>query len=211
MKYKRFIDVAGGWDVFQELLGVAKGIADKHGVSLSNVASRWVLEHDCVAATIIGARITEAEHRASNLNVFSFALDDDDKAALEGCLCQDDAGCRGIVAMSIASRLSSLRLVICPITSMKSRRFIPQTPDAALPDRARVFTGSVWEPIAGYCRAVRVEIVFSSRARPQPTAPIMPLHRTMPGCRRPIFLTRSSRRSVPMVPDRSMWSGPVFI
>ncbi|MCT4368936.1 RidA family protein [Yangia mangrovi] len=28
--------------------------------------------------------------------------------------------------------------------------------DATLPDRARVFTGSKWEPIAGYCRAVKV-------------------------------------------------------
>ena len=155
MKYKRFIDVAGGWDVFQELLGVAKGIADKHGVSLSNVASRWVLEHDCVAATIIGARITEAEHRASNLNVFSFALDADDKAALEAVFakmtpvpgdCGDEY--RKPPFLTASGDLSHHLNEIPPVH--------PATPDAALPDRARVFTGSVWEPIAGYCRAVRV-------------------------------------------------------
>ena len=31
-------------------------IAAKHGVSISNVATRWVLEHEAVAAAIIGAR-----------------------------------------------------------------------------------------------------------------------------------------------------------
>ena len=91
MKYKRFIDTAGGWDAFQTLLSTAHTIAEKHGVSLSNVASRWVLEHPAVGATIIGARITEAEHRASNLNVFKFALDAEDHAALDAAFAQMSA------------------------------------------------------------------------------------------------------------------------
>ncbi|OJF95564.1 aldo/keto reductase, partial [Pararhizobium antarcticum] len=81
-KYKRFIDTAGGWEAFQGILRAAAGIAAKHGVSISNVASRWVLEHEAVAAMIIGARIGENEHRGDNLNVFSFALDEEDHAAL---------------------------------------------------------------------------------------------------------------------------------
>ncbi len=39
---------------YQAVLRAASDIAKKHGVSLSNVASRWVLEHEAVAATIIG-------------------------------------------------------------------------------------------------------------------------------------------------------------
>ncbi len=82
-KYKRFIDTAGGWEPYQTILRAASDIARKHGVSLSNVASRWVLEHEAVAATIIGARLGESEHRDDNLNVFRFALDAEDHALLD--------------------------------------------------------------------------------------------------------------------------------
>ncbi|HEY1945079.1 MAG TPA: aldo/keto reductase, partial [Roseiarcus sp.] len=81
-KYKRFIDVAGGWPALQATLAAAAKIARKYGVSIANVATRWALDHDAVAACIIGARVTEREHRADNLKVFDFALDDQDRAAL---------------------------------------------------------------------------------------------------------------------------------
>src|SRR5262245_39670608 len=49
MKYKRFVDQIGGWDMLQRLLRTLSEIARKHGVSISNVASRWVLEQKAVA------------------------------------------------------------------------------------------------------------------------------------------------------------------
>ena len=59
-------------------------IARKHGVSISNVATRWVLDHGSVAAAIIGgAGIGESEHRADNLRAFGFALDAEDRARLD--------------------------------------------------------------------------------------------------------------------------------
>jgi aryl-alcohol dehydrogenase-like predicted oxidoreductase len=66
MKYKRFIDAAGGWDGFQAILKAASSIAQKHGVSLANVATRWVLEQPAVAGVIVGARLGESEHMADN-------------------------------------------------------------------------------------------------------------------------------------------------
>lgn len=65
------------------LLAAAHEIARKHAVSISNVTTRWVLPHECVAAAIIGAMLGENEHRADNLKTFSFALDDEDHARLE--------------------------------------------------------------------------------------------------------------------------------
>ena len=50
MKYRRFIDVVGGWDALQGALRAAQQVAQKHGVSLANVATRWVLELPAVAA-----------------------------------------------------------------------------------------------------------------------------------------------------------------
>ena len=91
-KYKRFIDVAGGWaGVPGHPCAPPPRSRRKHGVSISNVATRWVLEHEAVAAAIIGARIGESEHRADNLKLFGFALDDDDQAASRGSLRRDDA------------------------------------------------------------------------------------------------------------------------
>ena len=43
-KYASVISQAGGWDWFQRLLGALHGVAQKHGTSIANVASRWVLD-----------------------------------------------------------------------------------------------------------------------------------------------------------------------
>ncbi len=83
MKYARFIAAAGGWPAFQAVLRAAAEVARKHGVSLANVATRWVLEQRRVGGAIIGARLGEAMHASDNRRLFSFALDADDRALLE--------------------------------------------------------------------------------------------------------------------------------
>ncbi|QIB65553.1 aldo/keto reductase [Kineobactrum salinum] len=83
-KYYRIIQDMGGWELFQELLSVLKSIADKHRVSIANVASRYMLDQDQVATINIGAR--DASHLEDNLRVFGFALDADDMAKLQTVL-----------------------------------------------------------------------------------------------------------------------------
>lgn len=77
-KYKNMVDTWGGWSLFQELLSTLKKIADKHQVSIPNVAVRYILDKPAVGGVIVGARLSISEHIADNAKVFSFALDGDD-------------------------------------------------------------------------------------------------------------------------------------
>jgi aryl-alcohol dehydrogenase-like predicted oxidoreductase len=84
VKYKLIIDDFGGWPLFQSLLATLRDIGRKHRVSLTAVATRWVLDRPAVAGAIVGARY--AEHLPDNLAVFRFALDAQDRAAIDGVL-----------------------------------------------------------------------------------------------------------------------------
>jgi len=75
MKYKRFINEAGGWDVFQSLLAAVSRVANRKGVSMANVAARYVLEQQAVCGVIIGARLSKSEHITDTLRLFEFSLD----------------------------------------------------------------------------------------------------------------------------------------
>lgn len=75
----------GDWELFQELLRTLSGIASKHGVRISNVAVRWVLDFAYVGAVIIGARMGIAEHK-ENLASLGWSLDSEDRGAIEAIL-----------------------------------------------------------------------------------------------------------------------------
>jgi aryl-alcohol dehydrogenase-like predicted oxidoreductase len=77
-KYKNMVDAWGGWQLFQQLLSTLKEIADKHGVSIANVAARYILDQPAVGGVIVGARLGISEHIADNAKIFSFTLDTED-------------------------------------------------------------------------------------------------------------------------------------
>jgi aryl-alcohol dehydrogenase-like predicted oxidoreductase len=86
VKYRLIIDEVGPWDLFQTLLETLQAIGDRHGVALSTVATRWVLDQPQVAAAIVGARY--ARHLPKTLEVFDLALDDADRARIDAVLAQ---------------------------------------------------------------------------------------------------------------------------
>ena len=94
-KYKQMIDAWGGWDLFQQLLQVLKGIAAKHDASIANVAMRYVLDRPAVAGVIVGARLGLSDNRADNARVFDFTLDGDDLERIHAVT----AGARDLVAI----------------------------------------------------------------------------------------------------------------
>ncbi len=88
VKYRLIIDEFGPWDLFQALLRTLQSIGDKHGVTLSTVATRWVLDQPQVAAAIVGARY--ARHLPKTLEAFNVTLDDDDRQRIEAILAQSN-------------------------------------------------------------------------------------------------------------------------
>ena len=154
-KYRRFIDQIGGWDVFQAILRAAASVAEKHRVSIANIATRWVLDQPAVAAVIVGARLGESEHRADNLRAFDISLDDDDRRLLAAALararripgdCGDEY--RRPPYLTASGDLSHHLENVPP--------FYQAVPSPGRPARLRVDSGSVWEAACGYSRAVRV-------------------------------------------------------
>lgn len=152
MKYKRFIDVAGGWEKFQALLAVLDAVARKHAVTISTVSSRYMLDRPAVAGIILGARLGHGDHVTENLATFELQLDQEDREAIArgaGALQPIPGGCgdeyRKPPFLTASGNLSDHLDTMPPVFS----------PVADAADRLRVFSGTVWEDMAGYCRAVR--------------------------------------------------------
>ena len=76
VKYLQVIEDSLGWDGYQKLLLLLKEIADKHNVDVSQVATRFILQQEAVAAAVIGVR--NSRHVDDNEKIFSFSLDEED-------------------------------------------------------------------------------------------------------------------------------------
>jgi aryl-alcohol dehydrogenase-like predicted oxidoreductase len=85
-KYKQMIDAWGGWELFQELLRALKGVADKHGASIANVAVRAILDRPAVGGVIVGVRLGVSDHLEDNRRVFDLQIDAEDRERIDAVL-----------------------------------------------------------------------------------------------------------------------------
>jgi len=152
MKYGRFMRVAGGWDALQRVLAATQQVADRHGVSIANIATRCILDHPGVAGVIVGARLGERAHIEDTVRLFSFTLSDTDRAKIHAALetlrpipgdCGDEY--RKPPFLTASGDLSHhLQTMPAPYESK-----------IGADGRTRCLTGTVWETAAGFARAVR--------------------------------------------------------
>ena len=152
MKYKRFIDAAGGWEPYQNVLKIVKQIANKYGVSIANIASRYVFENPNVAAVIVGARLGERNHIVDNKKILQIDLGPEDISTLKEALknlqpipgnCGDEY--RKPPFLTASGDLSH------------HLENIPKPFEITITNETRqqIFSGTEWESYAGYCRAVK--------------------------------------------------------
>jgi aryl-alcohol dehydrogenase-like predicted oxidoreductase/enamine deaminase RidA (YjgF/YER057c/UK114 family) len=152
MKYKRYIDTAGGWAPFQNLLRTLKNVAQRQGLSIANVASRFILEQAAVGAVIIGARLGQSEHIDNNRQLLDIALDADSRAAIDSALgemtpipgdCGDEY--RKPPFLTASGDLSH------HIDALPA----PYPTKTGGDGQTLALSGTIWEDLAGFCRAVR--------------------------------------------------------
>lgn len=152
MKYKRYIDIVGGWDAYQNLLKTIRNIADKHNATIANIATNYVLRNEAVAAVIIGARLGVSEHIDRNKKLLAINLSEEeiemimeaqnDLSDLPGD-CGDEY--RKEPFLTATGDLSH------HVTGFPKVYEVNQISEY----KSQVFSGVSWEDLAGYCRAFR--------------------------------------------------------
>jgi aryl-alcohol dehydrogenase-like predicted oxidoreductase/enamine deaminase RidA (YjgF/YER057c/UK114 family) len=152
MKYKRFIDVAGGWEKFQNVLKVLDQVAEEVGSSIATLASKYQLDQKAVGAVIVGARLGENAHYKETATLFEFKLSDSQRNRITSVLdqlapipgdCGDEYRKPPYLTASgdLSHHFQDFPVAYPPITEGV---------------KVRAESGTNWEAIAGYSRAVRV-------------------------------------------------------
>lgn len=152
MKYKRFIDVAGGWEKFQNVLKVLDEVAEEVGSSIATLASKYQLDQKAVGAVIVGARLGENAHYKETATLFDFKLSGGQRNRIKGVLdqltpipgdCGDEYRKPPYLTASgdLSHHFEDFPVAYLPITEGV---------------KVRAESGTSWEAIAGYSRAVRV-------------------------------------------------------
>ena len=153
MKYKRFIEVSGGWRVFQRVLCRLHEVALKYDVSVANVAGRYILEDPAVAGIIIGLRIGNREHIVENSKIFSFELSEEDRC--------DIAEASNVLKVIPGDCGNEYRVPPFLTASGDLSHHFEDTPTPYIKKqlstkRTVVSSGTSWEDVGGYSRAIRI-------------------------------------------------------
>jgi len=129
-KYYRIIQDMGGWDLFQALLQVLQKVANKHQVSIANIACRYMLDQDQVGTINIGAR--DANHLKDNLRVFSIKLDGEDVANINQVLARKTGPLGDVYEVDREENRDALEEVKTEYFDVESGQLVKKTRDPVI-------------------------------------------------------------------------------
>lgn len=152
MKYGRFIKQAGGWNALQVVLEAVHDVATRMGLSMANIASRYILDQPAVAGVIIGVRPGLTNHLSDNLQLFSCELDASDRDLLNEALAElrpipGDCGDE--------YRRPPFLTASGDLSHHLEKMPVPYTPMMHESGRMQALSGTIWEDLAGFSRAIR--------------------------------------------------------
>lgn len=158
MKYYRFIEAAGGWEKLKTVLQQLRITMDQSpefkNQNLALLAARFALHNPAVGAIIVGARLGSSSHLKENQHWLEESLSEDHYQTI----------------LKLAEQLNPIPgdcgdeyrmppyLTASGDLSHHLQNFPP--PYEVLTDEKgiqRVYSGTPWEPIAGYCRAIKTK------------------------------------------------------
>ncbi|MFM8912823.1 MAG: aldo/keto reductase [Flammeovirgaceae bacterium] len=152
MKYKRFIDVAGGWAEFQSALLALKHLAEKKQTSVATLASHAILEQAACGAVIVGTRLEKTDALQQTKDVRTLSISEAEKEEIVEAIsnlkkvpgdCGDEY--RKPPFLTASGDLSH---------HVKSfPKPFPTKTDAH--HREHALSGTMWEDLAGFSRAVK--------------------------------------------------------
>lgn len=151
-KYKRYIDAAGGWGKFQHLLATVKQVANKHDVSIANIASKYMLAQPVVAGVIVGARLGKSAHVQDTLKMFDYELDQADLDLIQSAQANLD-----MIPGDCGDEYRKPPFLTATGDLSDHLDSIPKPfePIAKLGGGTKVMSGTIWEEDCGYSRATR--------------------------------------------------------
>ena len=151
MKYKRYIDYIGGWSLYQDVLKQLTVIAKGLNCSVANLATGYILNQPGVESVIIGTRLTSNKYIDENLKIQNLKFPQETLNQIANVLslfktlpgnCGDEY--RKPPYLTAAGDLSD-HLEKLP------KPYLVETRDNNI---KIVKTGTPWESIASYSRAV---------------------------------------------------------
>ena len=152
MKYKRFIDTAGGWDKFQHVLEEVNKVALETNHSISTIASKYQLTRKAVGSVIIGARLGENAHIADAVSLFDFELTKPQIKTITAALDVLDP-----IPGDCGDEYRKPPYLTASGDTSHHYEELPAVYEVTTKgDRSYIDSGTTWETLAGYSRAVRI-------------------------------------------------------